>query len=72
MKLHLTFQPSDFATMRTFDTAVKKQLGPNVYTGTDSLCFYMEYPPALKAMLRPNPANPQLEFDLESSVTTAR
>lgn len=73
MKLHLTFQPSDFDTMRTFDKAVKKQLGNNVYVGTDSLCLYFDYPPGLSRMLRPYaPFSEQMEFDLESSLPDAK
>lgn len=72
MKLNLTFEKADFESMRAFDKAVKKQLGPNVYTGTDCLCFYFEYPQTLKAMLKPYPPVEQLEFELESSVTSAR
>ena len=72
MKLHLTFEKTDFKTMRDFDKAVKRQLGPNVYVGSDYLCFFMEYPKELRDMLRPYPPKEQLEFDLESSVTEAR
>jgi hypothetical protein len=72
MKVHLKFEESDFDTLRTFDKAVKRQLGNNVYTGTDNLCFYFEYPQELKAMLRPMPGKVQLEFDLESSLPDAK
>jgi len=58
--------------MRAFDKAVKRQLGPNVYVGTDSLCFYFDFPNELRAMLRPHPAQVQLEFDLESSLPDAK
>jgi len=68
MKLHLKFNKEDFENMRAFDKAVKRQLGNNVYAGTDSLCFYFEYPKELKAMLRPFPSVEQLEFDLVSSL----
>lgn len=69
MKLNLKFEKKDFASLREFDKAVKRQLGPNVYVGTDSLCFYMDYPKALSAMLRPfPPKDQQLEFELESSL----
>ena len=40
MTLNLKFEEKDFETLRTFDKAVKRQLGPNVYVGSDSLCFY--------------------------------
>jgi hypothetical protein len=68
MKLNLKFEESDFETMRTFEKAVKKQLGGNVYVGTDNLCFFFEYPKEMKAMLRPLPEKVQLEFDLDSSL----
>jgi len=75
MKLHLTFSEADFESMRAFDKAVKRQLGPNVYVGTDSLCFYFDLPKGLSAMLRPfapKAANGQYEFDLESSLPDAK
>ena len=69
MKLHLTFEDKDFENMRAFDKAVKRQLGPNVYVGSDSLCFYFDFPKELSAMLRPfAPTGTQFEFDLESSL----
>lgn len=68
MKLHLKFEENDFDSMRSFEKAVKKQLGPNVYVGTDSLCFYFEYSKELAQRLRPYSPNKQLEFDLESSL----
>jgi hypothetical protein len=68
MTLNLKFEEKDFETLRKFEAAVKKQLGPNVYVGADSLCFYFDYPKALTAMLRPFPATTQLEFQLESSL----
>lgn len=67
MKLHLKFNEDDFNTLRTFEKAVKKQLGPTCYVGTDSLCWYFDYPKELAARLRPFSNNNQLEFDLESS-----
>ena len=68
MKLQLKFEEADFADMRSFEKAVKRQLGNNVYVGTDSLCLYFEYPKKMWAMLRPNPEEKQLEFELESSL----
>lgn len=68
MKLNLKFEKSDFDSLRTFDKAVKKQLGNNVYTGTNSLCLYFDYPKELAAMLRPFPPSEQFEFILESSL----
>jgi hypothetical protein len=67
MKLHLTFEKSDFDNLRAFEKAVERQLGGNVYVGTNSLCLYFDYPKELTAMLRPFPPSEQLEFDLESS-----
>ena len=64
----LKFEDADFVNMRAFEKAVRKQLGPNVYVNSDSLCFYFEYPKALRAMLRPFPESKQYEFDLESSL----
>jgi len=74
MKLHLTFEEKDFENMRAFDKAVKRQLGPNVYVGTDSLCFYFDFPNELSKMLRPfaPKASGQFEFDLESSLPDAK
>lgn len=68
MKLTLKFERGDFESLRRFETAVRKQLGPNVYVGTDSLCFYFPYSKELAAMLRPYPPKEQLEFELESAV----
>jgi hypothetical protein len=67
MKLQLKFEEKDYENMRAFDRAVKRQLGNNVYVGTNSLCFYFEYPKELCEMLRPFPSQKQMEFELESS-----
>lgn len=73
MTLNLKFEEKDFETLRTFDKAVKRQLGSNVYVGTDSLSFYFDYPPALVARLRPmRQEGNQLEFTLESSLPDAK
>ena len=72
MNINLKFEEKDFATLRTFEKAVKAQLGPNVYVGTNSMCFYFDYPSALVAMLRPYPANVQLEFVLESATVNSK
>ncbi len=71
MKLHLSFEESDFKDLRSFDRAVKRQVGKNCYVGTDSLCLYFAFPKELAAMLRPYPPTKQLEFDLESSLPEA-
>ncbi len=68
MKLHLKFEKPDFESMKAFEKAVKKQLGQNVYVGTDSLCFYFDYPKELSQCLRPLCPHNQLEFNLESSL----
>ena len=68
MTLNLKFEEKDFETLRTFDKAVKRQLGENVYTGTDSLCLYFDFPKELVARLRPLYRGNQLEFELESSL----
>ena len=67
MKIHLTFDDADFENMRSFEKAVGKQLGNNVYVGTNSLSLYFDYPKDLVAMLRPLPDKKVYEFDLESS-----
>lgn len=68
MKVSLKFEEKDFETLRTFEKAVKRQLGNNVYVGTDSLCLYFDYPQELVARLRPLYHGTQLEFELESSL----
>ena len=72
MTLNLKFEEKDFETLRTFDTAVKKQFGKNVYVGTNNLCFYFDYPKELVERLRPHCTNSQLEFTLESSLPDAK
>jgi predicted component of viral defense system (DUF524 family) len=73
MKLELKFKPEDFKSLHKFSDAVKRQLGPNVYVGTDSLCFYFDYPKQLAAQLRPFAPEPQqLEFEVESSLPDAK
>lgn len=72
MKLNLKFEEKDFETLRAFDKAVKRQLGPNVYVGTDSLCFYFDYPMELVQRLRPHCPHNQMEFNLESSLPDAK
>ncbi len=67
MKIHLKFNDADFESFRSFEKSVKKQLGNNVYVGTNSLGLYFDYPKELADMLRPYPPTKQLEFDLESS-----
>lgn len=66
MKINLKFKPEDFNSFKDFTKAVEKQLGKDVYVGTDNLCWYFEYPKELKAMLRPYPEKQQLEFELNS------
>ena len=68
MKVRLSFKENDFDSLRSFEAAVKRQLGNNVYVGTNSLCLYFDYPKRLAEMLRPYPETKQLEFDLESSL----
>jgi len=67
MTLKLQFVPKDFENFRAFEKAVNRQLGNKAYVGTDSLCLYFDYPPELKAMLRPFPPKEQLEFELTPS-----
>ena len=66
MKVNLKFTDSDFESFKSFQSAVKKQLGNDVYVGPDALCLYFQYPPSLSAMLRPFPKQVQLEFELTS------
>jgi hypothetical protein len=72
MQVKLQFAETDFENMKAFEKAVKRQLGTNVYVGTDSLCLYFDYPKQLAAMLRPMPSEKQLEFTLESSLPEAK
>ncbi len=72
MTLNLKFEETDFETLRTFDKAVKRQLGPNVYTSGDYLCFYFDFPKELSQRLRPHCPHNQLEFSLESSLPDAK
>ncbi len=65
--LKLKFEEKDFQTFRSFENAVERQAGSNVYVGTDSLCLYFDYPKELKAMLRPFPEKMCFEFELEAS-----
>ena len=66
MELNLKFKSEDFTSLSSFESAVKKQLGASVYVGTNSLCFYFEYPKELVDMLRPYPPKQVLEFKLTS------
>lgn len=66
MTMKLKFEESDFDSFKSFEKAVKKQLGHQVYVGTDSLCWYFPYTKELAARLRPYPNNKQLEFTLDS------
>ena len=72
MTLNLKFEEKDFENLRAFDKAVKRHLGPNVYVGTNSLCFYFDYPKELVARLRPMYHGTQLEFELVSSLPDAK
>jgi hypothetical protein len=70
MQVTLQFTEQDFKDLKSFEKAVQKQLGSNVYVGTDSLCLYFDYPKELKSMLRPFPDKQQLQFTLNSSKPT--
>ncbi len=67
MTINLKFDKKDFQDMRTFEASIKRQLGPHVYVGTDNLCFFFYYPPALVNQLRPFSKETQLEFELQST-----
>ncbi len=58
----LKFSEKDFKSFRDFENSMKRQLGQETYVGTDSCTVLVEYPNNLKAMLRPFPEKPQLEF----------
>jgi hypothetical protein len=62
----LKFEEKDFENFRAFEKAVKKQLGSDVYVGSDSLCWYFPFSKELSARLRPHCENKQLEFKLDS------
>lgn len=66
MNVSLKFHEKDFTDFRSFEASVKRQLGPTVYVGTDSLTFWFRYPKALVERLRPSCPNNQLEFELTS------
>lgn len=68
MKVQLKFEDKDFENLRAFEKAVRKQLGNNIYVGSESLCLYFKYPKELDAMLRPFPDKKQYEFELESTL----
>jgi len=53
MKVTLTFEKKDFATLREFGKALERQVGKS-YAGTDSFCLYFDYPKELAALLRPS------------------
>lgn len=72
MKLNLKFESNDFENFRIFEKAIKRQLGSNVYVGTNSICVYFEYSNKLCEMLRPFPSGEQLEFELDSSCPDER
>lgn len=67
MKLKLQFMQEDFADFKSFESAIKRQLGDDVHVGTDSLALYFRYPPAMVNMLRPYPE--QFSFEIESKRT---
>lgn len=72
MQINLKFKDADFENLRVFEKAVQRQIGANVYVGTDSLCLYFDYPRELIQRLRPLCPHNQLEFTLESSVPDAK
>lgn len=61
--MRLSLKPKDFKDFKSFERAVKAQLGDRTCVGADSLVLFVEYPPELKAMLRPYPAKEQYEFN---------
>jgi hypothetical protein len=56
MKLKLT--PKDLKDFKSFENAVKNQLGKNTYVGTDSMVVVLDYPKQLQQNLRPYPEVP--------------
>ena len=71
MKFQLKFEEGDFDSMRVFEKAVKRQLGNDVYVGTNNLCFYFTYPKELVERIRPLCPHKQLEFEFKSSLPGA-
>ena len=65
--MNLSFKPKDFKDFKSFERAVKAQMGERTYVGTDSMIIYVEYPAELKAMIRPFPAQEQYEFSFTVS-----
>lgn len=72
MQVQLKFQDSDFETHRKFEAAVKRQLGNNVYVGSDSLCLYFDFTKELSARLRPFAPKGEIDVTLESSLPDAK
>jgi hypothetical protein len=60
MKLTLTLTKKDLESLRSLESAVKRQYG-NVYVGTNNFCVYFDYPKELCALLRPAPGNTFLD-----------
>ena len=52
MKLTLTFEKKDFATLREFEKAVEKQCGKTYVSGT-YLCWYFDLPAEMQTLLSP-------------------
>jgi hypothetical protein len=67
MTVQLQLKAEDFESFKAFEKAMKKQLGTNIYVGTNSACLYFDYPPELVERLRPHSPSTQLEFSLNSS-----
>jgi len=63
MKLTLTFEKKDFASLREFGKSVERQVG-KTYVGTDNFCAYFEYSDELKALLRPSQAGSEKQKEL--------
>ena len=52
MKVTLTFEKKDFATLREFEKAVEKQCGKTYVSGS-YLCWYFDFPAELQTLLSP-------------------
>lgn len=63
MKVTLTFEKKDFATLREFGKAVERQCG-KTYVGSDYLCWYFDYPKELSALLRPSQQGSELTKEM--------
>lgn len=67
MKLNLSFKEEDFFTLSTVEDAIRKQLGNNVYVGSQSLCVYLYFPANFADVFHSAPET--YECELKSSLS---